>query len=162
MANQGVTANDPNLNGIPDRLAPRFDPVYLENYNRNNKGKWATHQIPLEENRKDPAKYAIQWARAKGPDVHNITDLKCPVEGGEILVRVYEPEPGEGLRGAYINYHGGGWVFGGLAYDQELCKRIAAEVGCVVFDVDYRLAPEHPYPTPVEDCWTAFQWVSRV
>jgi len=56
-------------------------------------------------------------------------------------------------------YHGGGWVFGNLTMDTEFCKRLVNELGCVVFDVDYRLAPENKYPIPIEDSWDAFNWV---
>lgn len=49
--------------------------------------------------------------------------------------------------------------FYGFTYDSEFCKRVVGELGCVAFDVDYRLAPEDKFPVPVEDCWAAFNWV---
>lgn len=58
-----------------------------------------------------------------------------------------------------MQYHGGGWVFGDLATDAEFCKRIVNELGCVVFDVDYRLAPENKYPIAIDDSWDALNWV---
>lgn len=81
---------------------------------------------------------------------------------------VFEPAPvvdGNGnpkKRAAYVNFHGGGWVFGDLNTDHDFCKRIVdgLEGDLVTFDVDYRLAPEHKYPTAVEDCWAAFNWVN--
>lgn len=66
----------------------------------------------------------------------------------------------EGKRPVYVNFHGGGWVFGGLATDFDFCKRVARDTGAVVFDVDYRLAPEQQFPSQVEDCWEALKWVS--
>lgn len=51
-------------------------------------------------------------------------------------------------------------MFGGLETDDAFCRRVCEETGAVVFDVDYRLAPEYPFPTPVDDSWTAFEWVS--
>ncbi len=79
-------------------------------------------------------------------------------------MRVFEPDPavygeGEGGRPVYVNFHGGGWVFGGLGTDFDFCKRLAHEVGVVAFDVDYRLSPEHKFPIPLNDCWDAFNWV---
>lgn len=77
-------------------------------------------------------------------------------------MRIFEPDVkvwGEEPRAAYVNFHGGGWVFGGLATDNDFCKRLSHELGVVCFDVDYRLAPENKFPVPVEDCWTAFNWV---
>jgi acetyl esterase/lipase len=47
-------------------------------------------------------------------------------------------------RPVYINYHGGGWVFGGFSVDAAHCAKVCNQVGCVVVDVDYRLAPENP------------------
>ena len=59
----------------------------------------------------------------------------------------------------YVNYHGGGWVFGGFVSDQTFCSKVCNTVGCVVVDVDYRLAPEYPWPAQLEDSWAAFLWV---
>lgn len=157
----------PLHNSIPEQLLPRFDPVYVEHYNKYNAGRLHTHEIPIEEFRKNPARYTTAYGRAVGPDVFRITQQTCPVEGGEIAVRIFEPEPKKDdqgspkKRGAYINFHGGGWVFGSLDADHDLCKRIVhgLEGDAVAFDVGYRLAPEHPYPIPVDDCWAAFNWV---
>jgi acetyl esterase/lipase len=158
----------PLHNSIPKELLPRFDPVYVEYYNKNNAGRLHTHEVPIEEYRKNPAEYATSYGRAAGPDIYRITEQKCPVEGGEITVRIFEPAPIQNAdgtskkRAAYINFHGGGWVFGDLSKDHDFCKGIvdALEGDLVAFDVDYRLAPEHQYPIPVDDCWAAFNWVS--
>ncbi|KAL1970321.1 hypothetical protein VTN77DRAFT_5481 [Rasamsonia byssochlamydoides] len=160
----------PLHNSIPEELLGRFDPVYVEYYNKYNAGRLHTHEVPIEAYRKNPAKYTIAYGRAAGPDVYRITEQKCPVEGGEITVRIFKPAPAQDVdadgkpkqRAAYINFHGGGWVFGDLSKDHDICKRIvdAMEGDLVAFDVDYRLAPEHRYPIPVDDCWAAFNWVS--
>ncbi|KAJ4856776.1 alpha/beta hydrolase fold domain-containing protein [Trichoderma breve] len=100
--------------------------------------------------------------RAEGPKVFCVAEQKCAVDGGEITIRISEPEPwkdGDANRPVYINYHAGGWTFGGLHYDDPFCRRLTKEIGCVCFDVDYRLAPENPYPTPIEDSWMAFKWI---
>lgn len=158
-----VFITKPLLNSIPDHLLPRFDPTYAEYYGKYNAGRLHTHQIPIEAYRADPMKYTISYGRALGPRVFRTTNQKCPVSGGhEINVRIYEPaevDPDAAKRPVYINYHGGGFVFGSLAVDKDFCRRVCQEVGAVVFDVDYRLAPENPFPIPVEDCWAAFQWV---
>lgn len=160
----------PLHNSIPPELVHRLDPVYVEYYNRFNLGRIHTHEVPIEEYRKNPARYTISYGRAPGPDIFRITEQKCPTEDDEeITIRIFEPPPkmdGQGRmkkRAAYINFHGGGWVFGGLDVDHDFCKWLVHELDgeLVVFDVDYRLAPEYQYPIPVDDCWTAFNWVRR-
>ncbi|KAH8807259.1 putative esterase [Xylogone sp. PMI_703] len=150
-------------NRIPPNLISRFDPVYVEYYNKYNAGRPATHQIPIKEFRANPEKYTITHGRdqvsAEGLD--NI-DQKCPVKDGQITVRTITRSSAKSTktpRPVYINFHGGGWVFGGLDTDFDFCKRIVQHLDCVAFDVDYRLAPEHPYPIPVEDCIAAFHWI---
>ncbi|KAL2364876.1 hypothetical protein RJZ56_002138 [Blastomyces dermatitidis] len=162
-----VVIHQPLLNSIPPNLLPRFDPVYVEHYNRHNVGRFHTHQVPIEDFRADPTKYLISYGRAAGPDVHKISEHKCPVKGGKITLRIFELEPVLGSdgkpkkRGAYVNFHGGGWVFGGLPADHDFCKRVVHDLkgDVVAVDVDYRLAPEFRYPTGIEDCWAAFNWV---
>ncbi|CAI7615927.1 unnamed protein product [Penicillium manginii] len=158
----------PLHNSIPPELVSRFDPVYVEYYNKYNAGRLHTHEVPIQDYRKDPSRYTISYGRALGPDIFSITEQRCPVDGGEITIRIFEPAPKfqteTGLpkkRAAYLNFHGGGWVFGGLQFDHEFCKRVVdgLEGECVVFDVDYRLAPENPFPIPVEDCWAVFTWI---
>ncbi|RDW69291.1 hypothetical protein BP6252_08311 [Coleophoma cylindrospora] len=160
---KAIIVSHPLINSIPPELAARFDPAYLEYYNKYSAGRLATHQIPIESYRADPAKYTTVYGRQR-IDQGNliITEQQCPVEGGSITIRIFQPEAAEkapGPRPVYINFHGGGWVFGGLATDFDLCKRLALETGCVCFDVDYRLAPEYKFPIPLDDCWAGFQWV---
>lgn len=157
----------PLHNSIPPDLLPRFDPVYVEYYNKYNAGRLHTHEVPIEVFRKDPAKYLTAYGRAAGPDVFSITEKTCAVKDGEIRIRIFEPAPAHDEQGrpkkraVYINFHGGGWVFGNLSTDHDFCKRLVNGLDghLVVFDVDYRLAPEYRFPTAVDDCWAAFNWV---
>ncbi|KAI0177170.1 putative esterase [Pestalotiopsis sp. NC0098] len=152
----------PTLNCIPPELASRFDPVFLEYYNRYNAGRIASHQVPIEDFRRDPQRYTIAYGReVVDPGDLVITEEQCPVQGGNIAVRTFRPPPqdNEPPRPVYINFHGGGWVFGDLKNDEDFCKRLAHETGCVAFDVDYRLAPEFKFPIPVDDCWAALKWI---
>ena len=71
---------------------------------------------------------------------------------------LYVPET-SGPYPALVYYHGGGWVIGDLDTHDELCRRLCAEANCLVVAVDYRRAPEHPFPTPPKDCYDAFEWV---
>jgi acetyl esterase len=76
-----------------------------------------------------------------------------------VPVRLYHPEERD-LPGL-VWFHGGGWTIGSLDSHDRLCRTLAARSGCVVVSVDYRLAPEHPYPAAVDDAWTATQWASK-
>jgi acetyl esterase/lipase len=55
--------------------------------------------------------------------------------------------------------HGGGMVLGDAAQDSDFCRRVADKLNVVV-SVEYRLAPQHPFPTPLEDCYTALRWLA--
>lgn len=99
------------------------------------------------------------------PDVAVVHDEAVPVDRppGEITVRIYRDErPSNGRtaapRGALVVYHGGGWCLGSLDETDNRCRTIAASAGVVVVNVGYRLAPEHQFPTPLEDCYRALVW----
>jgi acetyl esterase len=68
-----------------------------------------------------------------------------------VPVRVYVPAAAEQPLGAIVYLHGGGWVFGSLTTVDGVCRRLADRAGMAVLSVDYRLAPEHPWPAAVED-----------
>ncbi len=76
-----------------------------------------------------------------------------------IPVRIYTPTGGAATARPLVMYiHGGGWTIGSAADYDTFTRVLAAETGAVVVSVDYRLAPEHPHPAAVDDCWTALQW----
>jgi acetyl esterase/lipase len=77
-------------------------------------------------------------------------------------VRLHRP-PGVNQPGAALLWiHGGGYVMGTAQQDDALCRRFARELGITVAAVDYRLAPEHPYPAPLEDCYAALTWLAAL
>jgi len=94
---------------------------------------------------------------------HDPDDPKAP----EVLtlpsgveVRLHRPAGSAAPGPALLWLHGGGYVVGDAAQDDELCRRFASELGATIASVNYRLAPEHPYPAPVEDCYSALVWLS--
>jgi len=75
-------------------------------------------------------------------------------------MRVYRPVRGQTLP-ALVYFHGGGWTIGDLDTHDVLCRSLALGARCAVFSVDYRLAPEHPFPAAVDDCWAATRYVAE-
>lgn len=93
-------------------------------------------------------------------EVAKVENRAISVDGGEIAVRIYTPA-GEGPFPVLIYYHGGGWVIGNLDTVDVPCRMLANRAGCVVVSVDYRLAPEHKFPTATEDAYAAVKWVEE-
>jgi len=93
------------------------------------------------------------------PDLPEVEDRMIPVTGGEIAIRLYRPVPkGEALP-ALMCFHASGYVFGNLDTIDSFCRLMAAGAQCIVVAVDYRLAPEHKFPGPLEDSYEATLWV---
>ncbi len=106
-------------------------------------------------------------ARAMPPElggvetpVHQIDNRTVPGPGGPIPVRVYRPTADAALPGV-VYFHGGGFVIGGLDMNDRPCREIAVRARCVVVSVDYRLAPEHPFPAAVDDAYAATRYVAE-
>jgi acetyl esterase len=93
-----------------------------------------------------------------GPDV-TTDDRTIDGPGGPIPVRIYTPD-GDGPFGVLVYLHGGGWTIGGLDTHDHPCRTLCADAGVVVVAVDYRLAPEHPYPAALDDAWAALLWAA--
>lgn len=90
-----------------------------------------------------------------------VENIMIPVEKETaIQCRVYTPE-GQGPFPLFIYYHGGGWVLGDLEVSDSSCRMLAHKTNCIVISVNYRLAPEHKFPTPVNDAYVALQWVYK-
>jgi len=83
--------------------------------------------------------------------------LEVRTRGG-VPARVYIPGCGPERKPLVVYFHGGGWVTGDLDMHDPTCRSIAARSSSVVVNVDYRLAPEHPFPAPLDDCYEATQW----
>lgn len=84
-------------------------------------------------------------------------ELRIDVDGGTIRVRVFRPLEDTPLP-CIVFFHGGGWVHNTLDIYESSLRALANASGYAIVAVEYRKAPEHPYPIPLEDCWTALQW----
>lgn len=82
-----------------------------------------------------------------------------PAGAPDVRVLVYTPREAPSPRAAYLHIHGGGYVMGVPEMNDAPNRLLAAEMGCVIVSVDYRLPPETPHPGPVEDCYAALEWV---
>ncbi len=99
-------------------------------------------------------------AEATGPDVGEVTDLTIPGyrDGPEVPVRVYTPDA-PGPYPTLLFCHGGGFVLGSLETHDVLCRHLTVATGAQVVAVDYRLAPEHPFPAGLADTYAGLRWV---
>ncbi len=90
-----------------------------------------------------------------------LRDVTISGPGGGIGARVYRRAgAGPGPRPLILNFHGGGFVFGDLRMADWMCSSVAVTVDAVVVSVDYRLAPAHPFPAAVDDCYAALTWAT--
>jgi acetyl esterase len=99
------------------------------------------------------------WRGARATDL-SVRDEMMQVSGGAIAVRIYTPR-GSGPFPVLHFFHGGGWVFGDLETHDALCRDLCAQARHLVVAIDYRLAPEHPFPVPVEDCLASLAWIKE-
>jgi acetyl esterase len=79
------------------------------------------------------------------------------VDAGGVSARLYDASDSE-ERNVLLWFHGGGWFAGSIEASDHVCRALANAAGCTVLSVEYRLAPEHPYPAAVDDCWAATEW----
>ncbi|WP_395672412.1 alpha/beta hydrolase [Inquilinus sp.] len=97
------------------------------------------------------------------PAVARVEDRTLPGAAGPIAARLYHPGTGGtngGLSPAIVYIHGGGWVLCDLDSHDGICRELALRSGLKVVSLDYRLAPEHPFPAPLEDCVAAVRWLA--
>ncbi len=114
----------------------------------------------VAESRVQMAKMAGMLDR-KGPELARIKDIEVAGANGPVRARLFSDHSGGPARPAMVYFHGGGFVQGDLDTHHDLCAKLAKWWGGVVISVDYRLAPEHPYPAGVDDSVAAYLDVVR-
>lgn len=117
------------------------------------------HELPIHEARRRALERAVE---ASGGGDQSVITRPCSIPsrtGAPIAARTYHPRAASGdLSGVVVFFHGGGWVYGDLDSHDGMCRDLAADSGCIVVAVEYRLAPEHPFPAGVEDAADALEW----
>ncbi|MFM0325357.1 alpha/beta hydrolase [Caballeronia glebae] len=106
------------------------------------------------------SKVAQAYARERDEAV-TAEDIQLDLEGRTLAARIYKPKHARGPRPLIVYFHGGGWVVGDLDTHDGLVARLARDSQCAVASVDYRLAPEHPFPAPCEDAFDALIWLAE-
>ena len=116
------------------------------------------HEMPVDAGRM-LYETLVQAIDMPAVDMAQVADLTISGPGGDVPVRVYTPHTGQaGARPAVVYFHGGGFVIGNIATHDRTCRYLADKAGAVVASVDYRLAPEHPFPAGLDDCNAATAW----
>lgn len=132
---------DPQMIGLLERMrtAPGYD----------------FRSAPIAEAREIVDAGNLPW-NAGAPEV-DWHDLDLPTPDGARHARLYRPDAL--LRGVIVYAHGGGWTFGSIATHDGVMRRLSLDADCSVLGIDYRLAPEHPFPAPLDDVLAAVAFV---
>jgi acetyl esterase len=124
----------------------------------------AEPQVPPEQVSVADARAAhaeeSQRLSGAGQPVAEVRDIAIPGPAGDIPARAYRPETGGKRPGVVAYFHGGGWCLGTLDSFDAACRALANAAAALVVSVDYRLAPEHPFPAAVEDAEAAVRWLA--
>ncbi len=122
-------------------------------------GRPRLHTLPHREGRLAVDRMS-EDSEAEPPQVAETIDGALSGPAGAIAFRRYRPLGAlDGPLPTLVYYHGGGWVIGNIETHDSTCRRLANRSRCQVISIDYRLAPEHPFPAPVEDSLAAFRLI---
>jgi acetyl esterase len=134
--------SDPQVKAVIDRMA----------------AAGVLHPSTVEEVRRAYLFYPT--LSGKPERVFRVEDRRIPGPAGQISIRVYTPNPSTQLP-VFVFFHGGGFVTGNLDVADTPLRSVANRCGCIVVSVDYRLAPENPYPAAPDDAFAATKWVAE-
>ena len=145
----GVETIDPAIVEAGKRAAAASPPLDLK----------ALVDAPAADIRAAYDASSVYW-NAAPPPVASVVNLALAGPHGELRVRVYRPREDAALPGL-LYLHGGGFMLGSVESHDTLCRLLAREADAAVVSVDYRLAPEHRFPVPVEECIFACDWLAE-
>ncbi|GKS57841.1 esterase [Nitrospira sp.] len=134
----------------------------LAGFERALPGGIALDDIPAARKKMDDLRATMATAAPNIPGVDSRDHSVPGPEGApDVMVRLYRPETRPEPLPALLWIHGGGYVLGSVQATDLQAKTMARALGCVVASVEYRLAPEHPFPAALDDCYAALAWLSR-
>ncbi|MXY85923.1 MAG: alpha/beta hydrolase [Chloroflexi bacterium] len=102
---------------------------------------------------------AIADMAGPAPPMARVEEHTIEQDDGSFSLRVLVPN--DTPPGVIVYYHGGGWVLGSIDETDTMARKLAERTSCAVVNVEYRLAPEHRYPTAADDCYAALEWVAE-
>ena len=140
-----------NLDLVDSELIP-----YIESIPSSAHIDWSNIDLVRQQSREKREQLAESL-----PKIDNVisTDYFVDIENERVQLRVYRPKNNSQKLPAVFWIHGGGFCFGSVDGDDYLVRSMTREIGCVFVSVDYRLAPEYPYPTPLNDCYAGIEWL---
>lgn len=145
------------LQPLHPSMQGKLDPVFEKLYN-DNVASTPMRPIDLGQLRQHYSRL-YSYGTGPAPEPARTYDTTIPVgDGVEIAARVYVPGT-EGPWPVHVDFHGGGWGLGDLETESHICRHLCVKAKVVVIDVDYRLVPEHPFPTAITDSWAAVQYI---
>lgn len=150
-----------NINMKSENRVDLFkDPNFKAFIDRQKELETISSNLSLAEERKMNAQSMAEYYKER-ESVNRIVDFKIPGrDNHKIALRIYIPNATTNLP-VMVYFHGGGWVFGSIEEADAVCRRLSNHLGCIIASVDYRLAPEFPFPKPLEDAYEAVKWVSK-
>ncbi|KAH7377105.1 Alpha/Beta hydrolase protein [Plectosphaerella cucumerina] len=145
---------------LHESIVGRLDPVYKTFYNTHIIDKQVVHRQSIAASRDSGT--LIPGAGPLLP-VGRTQDISIPrreTQGPDIPIRIFTPLGAAPAKGWPLCFwfHGGGWVLGNIDTENVIATNLCNRAGCVVIAVDYRLAPEDPFPAAIDDCWEALLW----
>lgn len=147
--------------GTPHKVGDRTLDLHSQFLMHSGRKNPPIHTLGAEGAR-ETANAAIAMLKAKPEPGVTISDSTIPAEDGyRIPIRIYRPEFQNPKAPLMVYYHQGGGVVGTLDWPNAICSMISRTAGCPIISVDYRLAPEHKFPTGLEDCIAAYEWGLR-
>jgi acetyl esterase len=139
---------------MPDDVRPAIDPILLKVLDK------VPYEMSLDGGVEEARRRLRDLPRRSVHPEVRVENRAIDGPGGPIGIRIYWP-PTDAVLPVVVFFHGGGFVVGDLDTHDGACRQHAVGADAVVVSVDYRLAPEHPYPAAVDDAWAATQWVAR-